>query len=172
MKKIICGTAILMIIFNQNIFAQSTDSESLIKVLTAYLDLKNALTNDNGDSARASGKKLFNAISDVQAETLTAEHKKAWLKYYEKLSYDAGHIKTTDDIEHQREHFSKLSANMYKLLGELKINATDLYYQFCSMAKDNKGAYWLSEQAALNNPYMGKKMPRCGMTKDTIISVK
>jgi hypothetical protein len=94
------------------------------------------------------------------------------MEYNEKLSYDAEHIKGTDELEHQREHFIKLSANMYKMLKELKINTGDLYYQFCPMANEGKGAYWLSEKSTISNPYMGKKMPTCGETKDTIKVVK
>ncbi|CAN5541604.1 hypothetical protein BH11BAC1_BH11BAC1_09490 [soil metagenome] len=43
-----------------------------------------------------------------------------------------------------------------------------VYYQFCPMANNVKGAYWISEKSAISNPYIGKKMPACGNTRDTI----
>jgi Cu(I)/Ag(I) efflux system membrane fusion protein len=36
------------------------------------------------------------------------------------------------------------------------------------MAFDNKGAYWLSDQAKIRNPYFGDKMLECGEVKDTL----
>jgi hypothetical protein len=84
------------------------------------------------------------------------------------LSYDAEHIKGTDKIDHQREHFAKLSVNMYKLIKVLHLNTVEMYYQYCPMAEEGKGAYWLSEQPQIKNPYMGKKMLTCGSTKETI----
>jgi len=97
----------------------------------------------------------------------TAEYK-AWMTYQKKLSYDAEHMKETTEIDHQREHFMKLSDNFYKLLKAVNTNTDDLYYQFCPMANDGKGAYWVSESETISNPYYGKKMMRCGSTKETI----
>jgi hypothetical protein len=151
---------------------QNESASAFKNVITLYLDLKNALFNDSGDSARAAAKRLFIAIDKVPMGKLPVGQHKIWMEYNEKLSYDAEHIKGTDELEHQREHFIKLSANMYKMLKELKINTGDLYYQFCPMANEGKGAYWLSEKSTISNPYMGKKMPTCGETKDTIKVVK
>ena len=43
-----------------------------------------------------------------------------------------------------------------------------VHYQFCPMAKNGKGAYWLSENKDIRNPYFGKKMIDCGETKETL----
>ena len=144
MKKSILLFAFIAAVFVQNIFAQDKAIQSLQNVITSYLDVKNALTIDNGDRVRAAAKTLFNFIDDVPMEKLSAEQHKIWMQYSENLSYDAQHMKQTDELEHQREHFAKLSANMYKMLKALNINTVDLYYQFCGMANDGKGAYWLS----------------------------
>jgi len=137
-------------------------------VLNAYLEVKNALVKDNGDSVRAAAKVLYTAIDQMPMDKLSATQHNVWMQYNEKLSYDASHMKETDDIDHQREHFANLSKNMYKMLQAVKINTVDLYYQYCPMANDSKGAYWVSEKPAIANPYLGAKMPACGSTKDTI----
>jgi hypothetical protein len=166
MKKFILILSLSIVALTQNVFSQS--ESSLMNVVTSYFNLKNALTKDNGESVRVAGKQLYDAINKVPMEKLSAARYKTWMLYNEKLSYDAEHIKGTTDIDHQREHFGKLTANMYKLLKMLKINTTDIYYQFCPMANDGKGAYWLSEKSEISNPYMGKKMPSCGSTKETL----
>jgi hypothetical protein len=172
MKKQIILVVIIATAFVQNIFAQTDSTQSFNNVITAYINLKNALTIDNGDSARAAAKVLFNAIDKIPMEKLSADKRKIWMQYQEKLSYDAEHIKSTDDIEHQREHFISLSKNMYGVAKAFNTNTANLYYQFCPMANDGKGAYWLSETEQIHNPYFGKKMPTCGSTKETISPVK
>lgn len=57
---------------------------------------------------------------------------------------------------------------MYKLVKELPINDSEVFYQFCPMANAGKGAYWLSEQSKISNPYRGKSMPSCGSTKEVL----
>jgi len=160
--------AIVATAFVHKSLAQATASHPLQNVISSYLDIKNALTKDSGANARAAAKNLYDSINNVPMEKLSATDHKVWMEYQEKLSYDAEHMKGTDELEHQREHFSKLSVNFYKMLKALNINATDLYYQFCPMANDGKGAYWVSEQEAISNPYFGKRMLKCGSTKETL----
>ena len=138
------------------------------KIINDYISLKNSLVKDNGDSARNSSKILFYDLQEFKVDELTAVQKKVWNQFAEKISYDAEHIKGTSELEHQREHFVTLSANMFKLLKGLSMNSIKLYHQFCPMANDGKGAYWLSEKEEISNPYMGKKMPKCGSTKDSL----
>ena len=148
--------------------AQATTNEPLQPVINAYLDVKNALTADNGVAARSAAKVLFTAISDVATDKLPPVEQRVWMEYKDKLSYDAEHMKGTDELGHLREHFMKLSDNFYNMVKVLNINSADLYYQFCPMANDGKGAYWVSEKQAIRNPYFGKMMMSCGSTKETL----
>jgi len=36
------------------------------------------------------------------------------------------------------------------------------------MAFDKKGAYWISENREIQNPYFGDKMPKCGEIKEEL----
>lgn len=138
------------------------------KLINDYLSLKNALFSDNGDSARFSGKVFFHDLKEFKVDALTPQQKKVWNQWAEKISYDAEHIKETSELEHQREHFVSLSSNMYKLLKGLSKSSIKLYYQFCPMANEGKGAYWLSENEKIQNPYMGQQMPKCGSIMDSL----
>ena len=71
-------------------------------------------------------------------------------------------------IDHQREHFMSLSNNLTTVVKTLKINEETAYSQFCPMANDGKGAYWLSKEDKVKNPYYGKKMLTCGSVKETL----
>jgi hypothetical protein len=142
--------------------------DPLEEVLSAYLALKNALASDDGKTAQASAKTLLAEIGNVPMDKLTKGQNTTWMKYQKKISFDTEHISETNETEHQREHFVTLSKNMYEVEKAFNTSKTTLYYQFCPMANDGKGAYWLSENEKISNPYMGKKMPACGSIKETI----
>ena len=95
------------------------------------------------------------------------EQHMVWMKYEKLLSTDAEHIKSTTDIDHQREHLISLSKNMYAVIKAIKPDAP-VYYDFCPMANNGKGANWLSQQEKISNPYMGRMMPTCGKVQETI----
>lgn len=71
------------------------------------------------------------------------------------------------DIDHQREHFEALSADMNDLIALLGTEKT-LYHDFCPMANNDKGAYWISETEDIQNPYFGSEMMNCGSVKKQI----
>ncbi|MEO6902651.1 MAG: DUF3347 domain-containing protein [Bacteroidia bacterium] len=166
MKKSMLIVVIIATSFVQHLFAQ-TNNQPIGKVLTAYLNLKNALTSDDAKTASASAKIMLDEISKVPMDKMTSEQHTLWAKYMKKLSYDAKHISEVAELDHDREHFMSLSKNMYAVAKAFP-GSTPLYYQFCPMANDGKGAYWVSEKEKVSNPYMGKKMPTCGSTKETL----
>jgi len=71
------------------------------------------------------------------------------------------------DINAERTHFSQLSANAYELVKAFGAGKK-IYYDHCPMAFDNKGANWLNDVAAIQNPYLGSKMPDCGSVEQVI----
>ncbi len=142
-------------------------SGPMTDVFAAYFGLKDALAKDDGNTASAQAKALYKAIDKVQMDKLSPEQHTAWMKLQEKLSYDAEHIKGVTETEHQREHFVPLSKNMYELVKVFK-TSTPVYYDYCPMANNGKGATWLSLQEKISNPYMGKSMSTCGKVQETI----
>ena len=100
-------------------------------------------------------------------EQLTTEEHNVWMKVMKDLAFDAEHIADTKSAEHQRDHFTTLSKNMYALM---KISKQDMpiYYQHCPMFDNGKGADWLSKEEPIKNPYYGNQMLTCGKTVETI----
>ena len=139
----------------------------LTAVYTAYFELKDALAKDNGTIAATKAKELYKAIDAVPMEKLTVAQHTVWMKYEKLLLYDAEHIKGVNETEHQREHFISLSKNMYEVMKVIKHDAT-VYYDYCPMANDGKGANWLSKENIIKNPYYGSMMLTCGKTIETI----
>ena len=189
MKKILIVTAILVSFAacknngSKNSNTKSTDSTpatpsanktadkkpaSINEVVTAYLNLKNALVNDNGKDAATAAGEFGTAWHKIEPASLTAQQKKVYDDVNEDIQEHAEHIgKNGDKIEHQREHFDLLSDIMYELVKGIDPGRT-LYKDRCLMYNDNKGAIWLSEIREIKNPYYGKKMLTCGVIKEEI----
>ncbi len=139
----------------------------LAAVFDSYFTLKDALVKTDGAQASVKAKELKTAIDAVKMDKLTADVHTIWMKLVNGLTEDAEHINETKDIAHQRDHFMHLSKNMYELIKVAK--TTDpVYYQFCPMANNGKGANWLSREPGVKNPYYGSQMLTCGKTVETI----
>ena len=146
---------------------QTSSGNYLSAVYDAYFSIKDALIKGDGNSAAAKAKELFKAVDAVPMEKLSADQHTAWMKYMKDISYNAEHIKGTTEIDHQREHFAKLSVAMYEVMKVIKADYP-VYFDHCPMYNDGKGADWLSRESGIKNPYYGSQMLTCGNTKEVI----
>lgn len=136
------------------------------EMVTQYLQIKNALANDNGKDAAIAGNAFVASMGKMEKTSLTAEKKKTWDDLSDDAKEMAEHIgKSADKIEHQREHFDMLSRDMYDMIKVFGAGQP-LYNDYCPMYNNKKGATWLSEIKEIKNPYLGKKMPTCGTVKE------
>ena len=134
---------------------------SIKEIIDHYLHLKNALVNNNGSEAAVASKEMAQALAKVDKSLFTPEQKKVFDDIEDDLREHAEHIgKNAGDIEHQREHFSMMSEDVYDMVKAFGSGQT-LYHDHCPMANDNKGAMWLSEMKEVRNPYFGGKMNEC-----------
>jgi hypothetical protein len=165
MKTIKYLFAIILLIAINKVQAAPADVNTAINnVLKNYLGIKNALAADNSKAANDEAKKFTLSLKEVPVSQMDAKQKAEWVKYAEKLRYDGDHIGESTEIAHQREHFGSLSSNMLAVLKAFHSNDLVVYRQYCPMEKKS----WISESATIKNPYLGKKMLDCGVTKETL----
>lgn len=140
----------------------------LKKVFEQYILLKDALTNDDSKTTQKLAALLLNGMSKIDMKLLTnQEAHNHWMTISNEITASATSISKTSDIAVQRNHFKHLSAHLIKAVKLFGVSQ-EVYEQFCPMANDNKGAYWLSLSKEIKNPYFGKAMSTCGETKSTI----
>ena len=133
-----------------------------------YLRLRDALVQANENDAGKWALAINLAAQNFPSDSLDAEAKLRWARQQKDIEKDALAI-TTSGIEGQRAAFESLSKTMYQLITELGLPAgTYVYQQHCPMAFDNRGAWWLSEQPDIVNPYFGDKMLNCGVVKESL----
>ena len=149
-----------------NLSDYKTDAK-LNAVFENYFLLKDELVKTDGVTASAKAKLLSASLSDVKMSELSKEVHKVWKKVMKNLMADAKSIAAIQDVKKQRVLFVNLSNKMYDLVKVAKFE-TPVYYQFCPMANDGKGANWLSKESAIKNPYYGSKMLKCGEVVETI----
>lgn len=141
---------------------------SMQEMVSQYLQMKNALANDNGKDAATAGNAFVESMGKMDKTNLPADKKKTWNDISDDAKEMAEHIgKNAGDIAHQREHFDMLSKDMYDLVKAFGATQT-LYNDYCPMYNNKKGASWLSETKEIKNPYLGKEMPTCGEVKEEI----
>jgi hypothetical protein len=142
---------------------------SLTEIVSHYLDIKNALANDNSDEAASGAKAMRKILNKLDKSFFTAEQKAVYDQDEEELKEHAEHIeKNSSDIKHQRSHFSMMSAVMYNLVKAFG-GGRALYHDHCPMYNEDKGgAMWLSETIEVRNPYFGAEMLKCGTVEEVI----
>jgi len=124
------------------------------EVYERYIEVKTSLVNTNSEDASEAASNLMTAFANigVEEEVLLAT---------QNLKESGG------DVEKQRAAFETVTEHVEKMLhGALKSGT--IYKQFCPMAFNNKGAYWLSNSKDIYNPYFGDAMLRCGRVDSEI----
>jgi copper chaperone CopZ len=153
---------------NSEMITTEVQKDNQLKVIfDNYFLLKDALIASDGTKTALASKELLTAINNVKMDKLEMESHMVWMKVVNTIKEDAEHIADTKDVKHQRDHFTTLSKDIYSLIKASKYE-TPVYYQFCPMFNDGKGANWLSKENAVKNPYYGSMMLSCGKTVETI----
>jgi Cu(I)/Ag(I) efflux system membrane fusion protein len=83
------------------------------------------------------------------------------------IQSSATFISKTSNIKSQRDHFKHLSSHLINAVQLFGVNEK-VYVEFCPMAANNNGAYWLSKEESVINPYFGEAMLTCGEVKQVI----
>jgi hypothetical protein len=118
--------------------------------IAAYLELKEALVESSAEKAKEAAIKM-----------------KEYFASNPNINASVNMISESNDLELHRVAFENISLEMWNSVKENGAETT-LYKQHCPMAFGNKGAYWLSDQEEIRNPYFGDKMLKCGSVKETI----
>lgn len=153
---------------NKRIQIPSEFQQQLKKVVDSYIFLKNALVKDEANTVTSEAKKLLTKLSQVDMKLLSNQeaHNK-WMPLYKEIQTSANFISKTTALTKQRSHFKNLSFHIIHAVELFGVNEK-VYLQFCPMANQNKGAYWLSKEETVFNPYYGDSMLTCGEVKQVI----
>ena len=129
--------------------------------LQAYIQLKDALVQDDAASAVKSSDRLVQKLKSITASSLDKRSLEKWSDNKTILIDLSQQMTRSKDIAEGRKHFIELSKAMTEVIRAFGVGQT-VYSQFCPMANSNQGASWLSFEKSIKNPYFGKSMINCG----------
>jgi hypothetical protein len=164
--------------------AKSQNSEafnaSFQKMLNDYFNLKDAFvrSKDSGKTTAAvidpavdaSATALVTSADSMKLSELKADEAiiSTAKTFVEGISSEAKGLVGEKNLENKRKSFQMISDNLYNLIRTVKYDREVAYYQYCPMAFNDQGAYWLSRESEIKNPYFGSKMLTCGETRETL----
>ena len=149
----------------QQVDVSAEFSQEITAVVAAYFQVKNSLVKDQLPTAAT--QILAQALAKVSSAAGSGKDKAKWEKIKSELSQATAKIRGAKDISTARTHFSTLSSSIIQLAETYKLTQQVVYQDYCPMAFDNKGGYWLSETENITNPYFGASMLTCGEVKQT-----
>lgn len=152
-------------------YTETTSMEfksQLRNVLTDYLRLKNALIESSTEKSSEVASSLLNSLNEVDMAFLKGESHVYWMKQLKLIKENSQMIKKSLVLKKQRDEFKDLSDAVIAFIKSFGVEQDTFYVQFCPMAGNDKGAYWLSTESEIRNPYFGDQMLTCGSIKDTI----
>lgn len=149
-------------------------------VIDAYMKMKDAFVEADTAKAKQYAAELTDAVEKIPFEELVADSgaiRASAETIAADLKSNAASIIAQTDITEMRKDFSSLSDQMYPgFVKMINYEGHTLYVQSCPMAfNDDIAANWLSRDAEVVNPYLGKKHPKykagmlhCGDLKDSV----
>jgi hypothetical protein len=146
----------------------ATFQQQLAGVFNAYVSLKDAFVSSDASKVKAESSSVQAVLGKVDMKLLSGVAHNDWMNYQGGLVSSLQAIQASDDIEVQRQAFSDLTGNLYKSIKAYGLGGANAYYDFCPMAFDNQGAFWLSSEDKIQNPYFGDKMLTCGEVKEKL----
>ncbi|MEP3838791.1 MAG: efflux RND transporter periplasmic adaptor subunit [Algibacter sp.] len=147
----------------------SKDFQNQLKVVfNDYIKLKDALVKDEYNKVITESKRLLGHLSNVEIKGLKDKEAHAyWMLLEKEIKASATSISNTSKLESQRNHFKQLSSHLIGAIQTFGVNEK-VFVEFCPMVDDNNGAYWLSREEKVINPYFGGAMLTCGEVKQVI----
>ena len=142
--------------------------KQLNEVFIKYIALKDAFVKEESNNIISQSEKIGAILSKVDIKLLeNKEVQTFWMSLEKQLRVAVSSILKTTAIKEQRNHFKQVSASLIEALQVFGVNEK-VFVAFCPMADSNKGAYWLSIEKKVINPYFGNKMLTCGEVKQVI----
>ncbi|MCT4699715.1 efflux RND transporter periplasmic adaptor subunit [Tenacibaculum haliotis] len=152
---------------NERLEVSKAFQKQLKKVFESYINLKDAFVKDNSSKTSENANSLLDNLNNVDMKLVKDEAHNHWMSLVKEIKSSTIAISKAANIKEQRNHFKHLSSHFIKAVQLFGINEK-VYVEFCPMADSNKGAYWLSKEEKVINPYFGEAMLTCGEVKQVI----
>ncbi|WP_083940631.1 MULTISPECIES: efflux RND transporter periplasmic adaptor subunit [Rudanella] len=142
--------------------------KQLTGVYEASLKLTEALVASNPSGAKAAATGVEKALTGVDMLLLKGKAHTDWMTYLNAMNGALKTLRSANDLDKQRTAYAGFEDALYRSVKAFGVTDKPIYRQYCPMALNNKGSYWLSDKKPIRNPYFGDQMLTCGETKEEI----
>ena len=142
--------------------------KQLSDVFTSYVELKDAFIQSDAKKVQTEASETKDVLAKVDMKLVSGVAHNDWMSYLTPIQKSLNEIQSSTDIEAQRKSFSTLSDNLYKSVKAFGLGGKSAFYEYCPMAFNDEGGYWLSDNEQIRNPYFGDKMLTCGEVKEKL----
>lgn len=153
-------------------------NQSMEAILNSYYSMTEGFVNWDTVAVSSAATGLETALKQLKIEELKKDTTIYQTALYplELAKTNAATIAASRDWTERRHALNDLSDNIRMLLLTVKYDQAPVYWQECPMAfGEGQSGDWLSNKAAIINPYLGNKDPKygksmlnCGENKMTI----
>jgi Cu(I)/Ag(I) efflux system membrane fusion protein len=143
--------------------------QQLAGVFTAYLQLKESFVASDAARVQSASQGVQLSLESVDMTLLDGAAHHDWMTHLEGINTTLKAMQTSPaNLDDQRKAFSSLTQSLYQAIKAYGLGSTTAYYEFCPMAFNNAGGFWLSDSKTIRNPYFGDKMLTCGEVRETL----
>lgn len=155
-------------------------NQSFQNLLGTYYALKDALVDYDTAKANAASRQLAVYADNLNLNDIKTDSGGGKIKtaenYARTISGSALGFAGDMELSKKKKKFQMISDAMYDLARTVKYDREKIYHQHCPMAiNETEEAYWLSNNSAISNPYLGRKHPKykdamveCGDVTDSL----
>ncbi len=137
--------------------------EEFETVISGYLDIADALADDDFERAQNHGEKTVEIIEEIDTDPLDEMQRSAWEESAGRLGHMLHHIHHAGDMEEARTAFEEVTLALENIFDQFGMPpGVTLYRLHCPMAFGGEGADWFSDSEEVLNPYFGESMLECG----------
>ncbi len=157
-----------IIILKNQYKLEKQNEDKLKEVINDYLVMKNAFIVSDIKGIDSAASAMRDHVKEVDLKSLEGEGKEAWVQHASAYDTKLTELIHITGIQEKRTYLSHLSEIIYCTIKSFKLNELKLFADYCPMAFDGKGAYWISENEEIRNPYYGEKMMDCGSIEEKL----
>lgn len=139
----------------------ATDSVDFIqrgKLLENYMDIKNALANEDLAALRKGAEGFQAEVKKLRLKGLIIEDMMHLKRVRDSIRINTGQLLTTETVEAAKKPASDIATQLWTIVEKMRFDKEKLFLQYCPMEK----AYWISREQKIFNPFAPLTMPSCG----------
>jgi hypothetical protein len=148
----------------------ATFNQSFKPALYAYFNLKDQFIAENIASIDSAAARMILSVDQIRIDSLRGDSSVALIarSFTGGITAELKGLLGEKELEAKRTSFQMIGEQFYDLIRSVQYDEEVIYHQFCPMAFNNEGAFWLSNSSEIRNPYLPKTMPGCGEVRDSI----